>query len=434
MSDQTFGIPVRDLDAARKRAYALKTEANNLGYPVGLAHTYELLGTAWGYKNWATVKSLLEKPSVDCSIPIGVVENHPDQTPVRLPLSECMNHVEIIAPGERCATQDFVMAMVSSLIPSGAGMFFAYTGAQRECIEEVRGVAATAGREDAVRIINLDLSYRDRKGCNLDIYEMLDRDGLADLLFEGMLDRFGKGDPLYHHRLRCARALTSSLAGIPGWLSGTGDDQMTGFREWLPLEALCDLAKETIPDDVRLPLLEYFSLQGIDVNNPNIKSVNAAHDAHNFHLNALDDALLAHVEMQKGALSRKFDVAQSVRDGEIIVVTLPHDNDITGAEGAVVRALLRLIGKAVAENEAPSGKPFVTVLEGAHGYLRDGYSGRFLENAKAASSPAFVVSERPLALPGLRGSAAIHVHAGLNRALECVLVTDRERTEFTFPR
>lgn len=359
-------------------------------------------------------------------------ENHPDQTPVRLPLSECMNHVEIIAPGERCATQDFVMSMASSLIPSGAGMFFAYTGAQRECIEEVRGVAATAGREDAVRIVNLDPSYHNRKGWNLSIYEMLDRDGLADLLFESMLDKFGKGDPLYNHRLRCARALTSALAGLPGWLSGTRGVQMTrSFQEWLSLGALCNLARETLPETIRLPLLEYFLLQGIDIEK---QLDRAAYDAHHFHLDALSDASIAHVKMQKGAISRTFDVTQSVRNGEIVVVSLPHANDINRAEGALVRALLRLIAKAVADNAAYATKPFVTVLEGAHGYLRDGNSGRFLESAKAANSPAFVVSERPLALPGLRGSAAIHLHSGLHRALECVLVTDRERTEFVFPR
>jgi hypothetical protein len=104
------------------------------------------------------------------------------------------------------------------------------------------------------------------------------------------------------------------------------------------------------------------------------------------------------------------------------------------ATSTFVRALMRIVGNAVTDHAAPIGKPFVTILDGADGYLRDGDSGRFLEAVREANSPVFVVSERPLALPGLRGSAAIHIHKGIKRALDCVLVTDRDRTEFVFRR
>jgi hypothetical protein len=437
MPDHTLGIPVRNLEAARKRAYALKVKANELGHQVALAHTYELLGTAWGYKTWATVKAQLEKPPVDGAVQIGVVDADLDVAAVRLPLSDCMNHVEIISSADRYATHDFVMATVSSLILNGNGMLFTFTGAQKECVTEVRAAATAAGREHDVRIINLNPLHYERNGWNLDIYGLLGREGLADLLFESMLGDFGKGDPLYDHRLRSARFLTLALAALSE-LPEEHRHRLSArsLPEWLRLETLCDVAREAaLPASVMEPLIDYLGLLNIDLQkNPDCKPDRAVNDAHRFHQEALRKAAGTHADMQKAAMTRNFDIAEAVRNGKIIVALLPHPDDMCTASGTLVRALMRYIGKTIAENTAPTDKPFVTVLEGADGYLRDGDSGKFLESMKAMNAPVFVASERPLALPGLRGSAAIHIRQGIHRPLECVLVTDRDRTEFVFPR
>ncbi|MBY3432780.1 hypothetical protein HFN89_01140 [Rhizobium laguerreae] len=433
MSDHTLGIPVRDLEAARKRAYALKDKANDLGHQVALAHTYELLGTAWGYKNWATVKAKLDKLPVDGAVQIGVAGDEPDATAVLLPLSDCMNHVEIVSSADRYATHDYVMATASSLISNGNGMFFTFTGAQNQCIDEVKRVARAAGRDGSVRIINLNPLHRDRKGGKLDIYRMLDRQGLADCLLESMLGYFGKGDRLYAHRLRSAKFLTLALAALAE-LPPDHTDRLsaTTLKYFLNLGTLWDLARKGgLPASVMEPLVDYLHLQNVDIEKyPD----QAAKDAHRFHQEALLRAAATHAEMQKGALSHLFDIGNAAKDGKIIVALVPHPDDMDSATGALVRALMRLVGKGVSENSAPTDKPFVTILEGADGYLRDGDSGRFLERVKAEHAPAFVVSERPLALPGLRGSAAIHIRQGIYRPLECVLVTDRDRTEFVSPR
>ncbi|MBY3157362.1 hypothetical protein HFO56_34110 [Rhizobium laguerreae] len=433
MSDHTLGIPVRDLEAARKRAYALKDKANDLGHQVALAHTYELLGTAWGYKNWATVKAKLDKPPVDGAVQIGVVDDEPDADAVLLPLSDCVNHVEIVSSADRHDAHDFVMATVSSLIRNGNGMFFAFTGAYHECIDEVKMEARTAGRDGSVRVINLNPLYRGRKGGKLDLYQMLDRQGLADCLFESMLGDFGKGDPLYAHRLRSAKFLTLALAALAE-LPPDHPDRLsaTTLKYFLNLGTLWDLARNGgLPAPVMEPLIDYLHLQNVDIEKyPD----QAATEAHSFHQEALGRAAATHAEMQKGALSHFFDIGNAAKDGKIIVAILPHPDDMDTAAGTLVRALMRLVGKGVSENSAPPHKTFVTILEGADGYLQYGDSGRFLETAKEANSPAFVVSERPLALPGLRGSAAIHIRQGIKRALECILVTDRDRTEFLFPR
>ncbi|MCS4088519.1 hypothetical protein [Rhizobium sp. BK176] len=434
MSDHTLGIPVRDLEAARKRAYALKDKADELGYKIVLAHTYELLGTAWGFKNWATVKAQLVKSPVVGDIQIGVVDDEPGAAAVRLPLSDCMNHVEIVSSADRHATQDFVLATASSLIRNGNGMFFAFTGAQKECITEVRSAATAAGREHDVRIINLNPLHRERKGWNLDIYELLGRDDLAALLFESMLGDFGKGDPLYDHRIRSAKFLTLALAA----LSELPQEHRyrvsaRSLPEHLSLEALCDLHRDgPLPASVCEPLIDYLYLQGIDLSeNRDYKPDRVANEAHRFYQEALRQAAGTHADMQKSALALNFDIAEAVREGKIIVALLPHPDDMDDASATFVRSLMRTIGRAIVETK-PEGNVFATVLDGADGYLRDGDSGQFLETAKAANSPAFVSSQRPLSLPGLRGSAAIHVRKGLGRPLECVLVTDRERTEFVF--
>ncbi|MCV9964231.1 glyoxalase superfamily protein [Pararhizobium sp. BT-229] len=433
MPDQTNVIPVHDLDAAKKRAYAFKARAEEFRHAISMAHCYELLATSWGYKNWATVKAQLAKPSVNGAVQIGVIDEEPDAAAVRLPLSDCMSHVEIVSSADRYATQDFVMATASSLICNGNGMFLAYTGAQSECIDEVKRVARAAGREGSVRIINLNTLYRDRKGWKLDIYQMLDRQGLADLLFESMLGDFGKGDRLYAHRLRSAKFLTLALAALAE-LPADHRDRLTAttFRYFLNLSTLWKLARGGgLPASVMEPLVDYLRLQNVDIEkHPDV----AAEDAHRFHQEALRRASVTHAEMQKDALSHNLDIGKAVQEGKIIVALLPHPDDMDTATSTMVRALMRLIGKGVSESAAPIGKPFVTIVDGADGYLRHGDSGRFLETVKAANSPAFVVSERPLALPGLRGSAAIHIRQGINRPLECVLVTDHDRTEFVFPR
>jgi hypothetical protein len=435
MSDHTIGIPVRDLEAARKRAYALKDKANEVGHQIALAHTYELLGTAWGYKNWATVKAQLVKPAIFGEIQIGVADDEMDADAVYLPLSDCGDHVEIVSSAERDATSDFVLAAVSSLIRNGNGMFLTFTGAQKECLTGVRSAAMAVGRENDVRIINLNPLHYERKGWNFDLYELLGRDGLADLLLESMLGDFGKGDPLYDHRLRSAKFLTLAIAALSE-LPKEHRHRVSArsLPEYLSLESLCDVARSgPLPASVMEPLIDYLYLQGVDLStNRDYKPDRAAKDAHSFYQDALRDAAGKHAAMQKSALTLNFDLAEAVRNGKIIVALLPHPDDMDTATGALIRALMRHVGNALVDSATPADKPFVNVLEGADGYLRHGDSGRFLETVKAANSPAFVASQRPLALPGLRGSAAIHLRKSLGRALDCVLVTRRDRTEFVF--
>jgi hypothetical protein len=432
MSHHTLEIPVRDLDTAKKRAYGFKARADELRHSIPLTHCYELLAASWGYKNWATVKTKLAEPSVKGAVQIGVVDEE-SQAAVSLPLSDCLSHVEIISSADRYATQDFVMSLASGLIRSGNGMFVAYSGSQKECINHIKETAQAAGRDGDVRIINLNPLYRNRKGWNLDIYKMLDRQGLADLLFESMSDYFGKGDRLYADRLRSAKSLTLALAALSELLEYKSDQlNAEALTDFLGLPTLWKLTLESgLPSTAMEPLLEYLRSQNID---PEKGPDTKAENAHHFHQTALLRVVSSHVAMQKDALSHLVDIGKVAQEGKIIVALLQHPNDMDSAESAFVRALMRVIGKVVLKNPAPDEKPFITVLEGADGYLRHGDSGNFFETVKAATSPAFVISERPLALPGLRGSAAIHVHDGINRPLDCVLVTDRARTEFVFRR
>lgn len=49
--------------AAKKRAHAIKTRLEAMGYTASLSHSYELLATSCGHRNWATMKAGLEKAS-----------------------------------------------------------------------------------------------------------------------------------------------------------------------------------------------------------------------------------------------------------------------------------------------------------------------------------------------------------------------------------
>jgi hypothetical protein len=60
MTENTNAHLPRNLEQAKKRAYAIKDRLNDLGHSVGLSHVFEALALACGMRNWNTFQNALK--------------------------------------------------------------------------------------------------------------------------------------------------------------------------------------------------------------------------------------------------------------------------------------------------------------------------------------------------------------------------------------
>jgi hypothetical protein len=232
----------RDSDAAKKRAHAIKSRLKEMGHEASLSHSYEVLATAYGYRNWPTMKASTRKTDQqECAVEAPTIAK-PKFGEVRGSINR-----KIIFSGDTCETIEIQTDPVSAeLFKSGTAseIVALVTG---KISDKGSWYAEWKGRVTALLTVILTslVYYRDHEWILLDVKAVRDAislDGYIKLATRTMRSDLPER----------TRQLTLAHWNGAGYLGTSGADQHVAIVEAHSYaEALISDALSAIETDIK---------------------------------------------------------------------------------------------------------------------------------------------------------------------------------------
>jgi hypothetical protein len=447
-------------EGAKARAYAVRERATALGYSVSMTHTYELLATASGYRNWPTMKAAIpgsvanvaglrlgdERATDSADLFLGTRR-------IGIPFTSLPDHLEVIG-SIHSPTADLLARLTEATLREniGSATIAHFTR------DQLSHIQTTAAKMD-IDITVIDLNFkRRRSGNDLNIFREMSASELVAFLKDCTRDRFQQkpfpADALVG-RTRAVR-FAEGLAPIVVWLRDERaiDLDIFELRDHLNLGRLIDIACKTteprIPDAVVADLRTY--LEGI----PNFEWSRGRNQGkttkwqHELVESEFISPLASSYISQDACSRRDICVCELVKDSGNIVISLPEASALGPSQWAFVFALTRMIHRSAVARRSPE-VPFVVATDIFEKFLnidniersntptfspdfRDRFSElqQILSEASAANCGYILASDAQLPIPALKRAHSVHM-AGSNDPYHFAkLVTAFESVDFSF--
>lgn len=400
------------MESARRRAYALRSRIGELGYDVSMSHTYEIMATASGHRNWPTMKARLTDKSDDgiaiaATTASGDLHGYPDpvDVPVRISRSKCSDHIEVIGSG-RDFHADTILGILRGGVSAGWGVIFLNTTGDARHSERLMEIAGDHGRRTEFRRVDLNRLDADRA------LRFPKFDGRSS----GLLDSAGSYDASW--KFHQGIALDGALAGLV-WLRDSGKivlDKASAASNLglVGMIEMHDIEKHLSPWMVRRHIrLAMESIPQGYVPEMGGRQTASAVSIHDRLMAGVVEMIGNEVEFPKGAYS--FPglcplLLDAVTEGNIVAIDVPK----IGARNDLGEELSRRVfGDVVRSMELAShggaSRPTVAAFTEADESVRAIENlDLMLRTATAAGGCLVLGSDRGLPFPGLKRATTIH--------------------------
>lgn len=440
-------------DRAKKRAYGMRARAEELGYRLSMGHTYDLLASAHGYRDWATMKPIVAA-ATECdsdkggklssstkrhersltlgqTMPNGRNDQMLDGETLRFPFSKLPEHIEVLSTTDRART-DFLVRLTQATIIEDVGSAMFFHG-HREHLGFLKRAAERA--EADLLMIDLNGEFR-RRGEQLDLYRQLDVAELALYLFGLVTFESSRPNDDIAWRKRFS-VFTMALARALVWLRDEKSISLDHgtISDCLTLDNVIDVCTSVrypdIPEDVIEPLRSYCeSLPLFRWENRRNQALTTV-DQHWYFESKLTTALSDSRDFLDNACwPPGADFEQAIDDGHKIVVALPEPTKMNAAKWATVQTILAVIHR-LAQKRAERQFPFIIALDLADRYTLIDFQ-TLMRSAAEANCGFVLASDRPLPLPRLKASPSIRIGGTVGNRYSAQLVTTSDVKDFQF--
>jgi hypothetical protein len=253
------------LDECKKTAYSINRRMKELGYQSPLAHAYELVATAFGFKNWATLKNLVS-PN-ETTITIGkqtrLVTSNGEAARVvssanfEIKGPSCFNHFEVVGDREKCSRA--LKSIQESNTSISSHLVYICSPS------ELNKLGRSYGSEAPLKS---QFPEQEVSTKSIDLFSMLTATELSNAFKRAIVDSETEDAPGFVWRQRTARAIAAITAHL-AWLRDASlikldaESILSSIQLKSIVEAVSNLSD--MPQPTRKVLLDYLnSLPGFN--------------------------------------------------------------------------------------------------------------------------------------------------------------------------
>ncbi len=442
--DSNTRVPLEKL---KRRAYSIQARLKDLGQSISLAHAYEALATASGYKNWATMRSLTGTSKPELTLGLGVTYKRkvrgdfyvgdPEPTTdatkvVSITAADAANHIEIVGP-KRLDRTEALLNVAENAIRSGDCLVYLARSSDLDLVDRVKSMARKSSRTG-------DLLYMSALPSKAPLRFNPFATGTADTLAENITEmiavRDGR-DPSSLLWLNRAHLMLKGILQPLVWLRDHGNDELSAgaLLTKFPLAKMIKISQmvEHIPQDALAPLNAYLSSipgyrpeRGLD-------QMQTTYDHHGYLTMTAEKALEPMVTTYRHVFEHRDSVTtldKVVQERKILIVLFPDLPPKEWDADGVISLMFSEITEAVRRRDVGQEKSVTVVVDNCENMLPAALDNKMRAASDAGARLVFGWLKSPM-IPALKRSVSIYLDEkvpGLATA-----VTPTTRYEFALP-